>query len=241
MTYNMLAFTPDVSPVADVIREENADIIFMQETSFAMVDHLQKEMLDEYPYQFHLPSDIPLGMSIVSKYPFEPIDHDLGGGWVGTPIPLAVNWSGRRIHVLNFHMFPTGFGSILHLDVVDEISQARNRNADNINRFVDEYDVPAIVAGDANDVSLNDAHRSLVNAGLQDVWTTAGFGLGHTFPGNESPGTSRPYVCGFYVPEWLIRIDYIFASPEWEVLSAHIARTDGYSDHRGVVAFLRLK
>jgi endonuclease/exonuclease/phosphatase (EEP) superfamily protein YafD len=106
---------------------------------------------------------------------------------------------------------------------------------------VREYDVPAIIAGDLNDVYLNDGYRILVNAGLQDVWAEAGFGLGNTFPGNKSPGTSRPHIGGFYIPEWLIRIDYIFASPEWEVLSAHIARTDGYSDHRGVVAYLRLK
>jgi endonuclease/exonuclease/phosphatase (EEP) superfamily protein YafD len=106
---------------------------------------------------------------------------------------------------------------------------------------VSRYDVPAIVAGDVNDVFLNNAYMLLVKAGLQDAWAESGFGLGHTFPGNKSPGTSRTHIGNLYVPEWMIRIDYIFASPEWEVLSAHIARTDGYSDHRGVVAYLRLK
>jgi hypothetical protein len=32
-------------------------------------------MLDEYPYQIHDPSDIPLGMSVASKHPYDPIDH----------------------------------------------------------------------------------------------------------------------------------------------------------------------
>jgi endonuclease/exonuclease/phosphatase (EEP) superfamily protein YafD len=241
MTYNMLAFTPDVSKVAGVIREESADIVFMQESSYAMADFLQKEMLDEYPYQIHYPSDIPLGMSVISKYPFEPLDHALEGYWVGTPIPLAVDWNGRTIHVLNFHMLPTGLGAIANLEQAEKISQTRDVDAASINRFVSRYDAPAIVAGDANDVFLNNAYRMLVGAGLQDSWAKAGFGLGHTFPGNKSPGTSRIHFGDFYVPEWMVRIDYIFASQDWDVLSAHIARTDGYSDHRGVVAFLRLK
>lgn len=241
MTYNMLVFTPDVSVVADVIREEDADIVFMQETSFAMAEYLQTEMLDEYPYQIHDPSDVPLGMSVISKYPFEPIDYDLGKSWVGTPIPLAVNWNGQMVHILNFHMFPTGLGAVVNSELVDKLTQSRETHANSINQFVEKYPVPAIVAGDANDVFLNNAYQILVNAGLQDVWAETGFGLGHTFPGNKSPGTSRIHFGGVYIPEWLVRIDYIFASQEWQVLSAHMARTDGYSDHRGVVAYLRLK
>ena len=241
MTYNMLVYTPDVSKVADVIREEDADIVFMQETSFAMAEYLQTEMLDEYPYQIHDPSDVPLGMSLISKYPFEPIDHDLGESWVGTPIPLALNWNGQTVHVLNFHMRPTVPAVIVNSGLIDKLSQSREIHANRINQFVEKYPVPAIVAGDANDVSFNNAYRILVNAGLQDSWAEAGFGLGHTFPGNKSPGTSRIQIFGLYVPEWLVRIDYIFASQDWDVLSAHIARTDGYSDHRGVVAYLRLK
>jgi endonuclease/exonuclease/phosphatase (EEP) superfamily protein YafD len=241
MTYNMLVFTPDVTVVADVIREENADIVFMQETSFAMAEYLQEEMLDEYPYQIHDPSDIPVGNSVISKHPVEPIDYNLEGYWVGKPILLAVNWNGQTIHVLNFHMLPTGLGAVTHLEQTGKIAWSRDEDAASINRFVDEYDVPVVVAGDANDVFLNDSYRIPVNAGLQDAWAEAGFGLGHTFPGNKSPGTSRPHVGNWYVPEWMIRIDYIFASKEWEVLSAHTAKTDGYSDHRGVVAYLRLK
>jgi len=241
MTYNMLVFTPDVTVVADVIREEDADIVFMQETSFAMADYLQTEMLDEYPYQIHDPSDVPLGMSVISKHPFEPIDNNLAGYWVGTPILLAVNWNGQTIHALNFHMLPTGLGAVAHLAQSKKISWSRDEGAASIIRLKNQFDAPFIAAGDANDVFLNDAYRKLVNAGLQDVWMESGFGLGHTFPGNKSPGTSRIQIFGLYVPEWLVRIDYIFASQDWEALSARIARTDGYSDHRGVVTFLRLK
>jgi endonuclease/exonuclease/phosphatase family metal-dependent hydrolase len=92
-----------------------------------------------------------------------------------------------------------------------------------------------------NDVFLNSPYRMLTNSGLRDAWLEAGFGLGHTFPGNKSPGTSRTHIGDVYIPEWLVRIDYIFVTPEWNVSSAYIARTDGYSDHRPVVAILHMR
>jgi endonuclease/exonuclease/phosphatase (EEP) superfamily protein YafD len=40
---------------------------------------------------------------------------------------------------------------------------------------------------------------------------------------------------------WLVRIDYIFHSPHWKTLDARLAKFDGVSDHRGVVAVLALE
>lgn len=241
MTYNMLVHTPEVSAVADVIREENADIVFIQETSFSMMEYMTVEMEDVYPFQIHFPSDIPNGISIVSKYPFEVLDYDMGKSWVGDPIMLKIDWNGHTIHVVNFHMQPTPTGMIFNLNFINKQSESRERHAGKIDQFLFDHPVPTIVAGDANDVFLNDMYYILTEAGLQDSWLEAGFGLGHTFPGNKSPGSSRPRVAGLYLPEWLVRIDYVFATRDWEVLSAYIARTDGYSDHRSVVAVLRLK
>jgi hypothetical protein len=76
---------------------------------------------------------------------------------------------------------------------------------------------------------------------LHDAWREEGFGLGHTFPGSDIPGSSRPNFGSWYVPQWLARIDYIFYSTHWEALEARLARVDGVSDHRGVVAILRPK
>jgi endonuclease/exonuclease/phosphatase (EEP) superfamily protein YafD len=38
-----------------------------------------------------------------------------------------------------------------------------------------------------------------------------------------------------------MRIDYIFHSSHWSTVDAHTAPFDGVSDHRGVVAELKLK
>ena len=234
MTYNMLVYTPDVSLVADVIDEENADIVLMQETSFEMADFLRQEMKVAYPYQTHFPSDIPAGLSVISKYPFEVIDYDLGDFWVGTPILLDVDWNGQMIHIANFHMDPTSFEVISTPNRAYEVAEMRKEHASRLVEFLQIHPGPAILAGDANDVSLNDPYFLLINAGLQDTWTEAGFGLGNTFPGRKKIGS-------VYVPEWLVRIDYIFVTSEWEVLSASLAGTEGGSDHRAVIAILRLR
>lgn len=240
MTFNMLAFSPDASAAVSVIREEDADIVFLQETNVAAADLLEKEKA-VYPYQLHYPSNIPLGTSIVSKYPFTQINATLQSKWIGKPILLEVDWNGKKITVVDFHMIPTPLPAIANPKIFSQISDTRKDEVNHLIQFLQVHPGPAILAGDMNDVFLNDPYLMLVNSGLQDVWAEAGFGLGHTFPGNKSPGTSRVHVGDYYIPEWLVRIDYIFGTPEWDVISAHIAKTDGYSDHRGVVAILHLK
>jgi endonuclease/exonuclease/phosphatase family metal-dependent hydrolase len=137
-------------------------------------------------------------------------------------------------------MDPTSLAVIATPDRAYEVAEMRKEHAHRLMEFLQKTPGPAILAGDANDVFLNDPYIQLTSAGLQDAWMEGGFGLGHTFPGNESPGASRLNVNGFYIPEWLVRIDYIFVTSDWEVLSTHLAGTDGYSDHRAVITILRL-
>jgi endonuclease/exonuclease/phosphatase (EEP) superfamily protein YafD len=241
MTYNMLVYAPDVQVGADFIREEDADVVLIQETSVSMSNILEDEMKDLYPYQIHHPSDIPIGLSVISKYPFETIDYDLGDSWVGEPILIDVDWRGQKVHVVNFHMDPTSPGVIFTPNRAREVAEMRLEHATRLVKFLENMPGPAILAGDANDVFLNDPYILLMQSGLQDAWAQAGFGLGHTFPGNKSPGTSRMNINGFYVPEWLVRIDYIFVTSDWQVLSTHLAGTKGYSDHRAVFTVLKLR
>jgi endonuclease/exonuclease/phosphatase (EEP) superfamily protein YafD len=76
-------------------------------------------------------------------------------------------------------------------------------------------------------------------SGLIDSWKEVGFGLGHTFPGSDVPGSSRPYLWGVPVPMWLARIDYVFHTSDLQAVSARMASFDGASDHRGVIAVLK--
>jgi len=73
---------------------------------------------------------------------------------------------------------------------------------------------------------------------------TDAFGFSYSFPGASratTPGSSRPQVLGVDLPQWLIRIDYVFCSYDWQPIDARIGPWDGYSDHRPVIAEVALR
>lgn len=76
---------------------------------------------------------------------------------------------------------------------------------------------------------------------LQDVWRKAGWGVGHSFPGLMAEPDLRIQAAGFTVPPWIIRIDYILASKEWQPVEARVGVWHGESDHRPVLARLILR
>jgi endonuclease/exonuclease/phosphatase family metal-dependent hydrolase len=156
--------------------------------------------------------------------------------WVGKPLVLEMDWNGLPITVVNFHMIPTNSFS------PQKISDENNYRQGQAQALVElaRKREPAVVCGDANTTPMTDAYKILTGS-LEDAWVQAGFGLGHTFPGSDLPGSSRPRLAGWSVPQWLMRIDYIFFTPGWKALEARTARFDGVSDHRGVVAVLTLR
>jgi vancomycin resistance protein VanJ len=98
-----------------------------------------------------------------------------------------------------------------------------------------------IFAGDLNATDQNAAH-AIVTHNMIDAWREAGWGMGHTFPGKPTPdiGGSRPVILGIPVPQWLVRIDYIFHSNDLKTIDARLGPGDGGSDHRPIMATLVL-
>ena len=83
--------------------------------------------------------------------------------------------------------------------------------------------LPYLLCGDFNSTPSNWAYARLA-AGLTDAYSSAGTGLGATYP------SRRP----------LVRIDYVLASPEWEVIAAQVLSVRA-SDHLPVATHLRWK
>ena len=97
-----------------------------------------------------------------------------------------------------------------------------------------------IALGDFNATAESAAYATVTNV-LADAWREAGWGPGHTFPGADSPGSSRHRIAGILIPKWLLRIDYVFHSFHWQTLKAWIGPWDDVSDHRPVMVRLALK
>ena len=236
MTYNVLARHNHTQPILETILAEQPDVVFIQELNTHLAVALQKELRDEYPYQVLEAVDHPSGIGTISKHPLLDTGESSQLSWMGGPQVLEMSWQGRTITLVNFHML-----AIQHLDSSQGLSQNFKIRAEEAQALVEiaQQRSPAILGGDANSTPLSKAHHILSNR-LNDAWRQAGFGLGHTFPGSTIPGSDRPKINGWYVPQWLARIDYIFASREWQITSARVARFDGVSDHRGVIATLQL-
>ena len=234
LTFNVLGRQSFTAPQIETIRQENADIVLIQELNHELAAAIQAELAEQYPYQILDAHDDVEGMGVISKYPIRPSGETLALEWVGVPQVLTLDWNGRAATLVNFHMLPTT------LSTIEQVS-THNRNREQQAHLLVELarrSQPVILGGDANATPLSDTHAILTRE-LNDAWLEAGFGLGHTFPGSSVPGTSRPDIGGVPVPKWLARIDYIFHSPGWRTISAKNAPFDGVSDHRGVLAVLK--
>ena len=237
MTYNVLAWHQFNSAVLQTIRAEDPDIVLLQELNHGLAKALQAELGTEYPYQVLEPVDNPTGIGVISKYPIHPTGERLPMNWVGGPQVLELLWNGEKITLVNFHMYPTT--RLGPRDVVEASIRSREAEARLLADLAHRSGL-VIMGGDANTTSLSKSYRILTSE-LQDAWHQAGFGLGHTFPGSTIPGSDRPHLGSWYVPPWMVRIDYVFHSTDWVTLSARLARFDGVSDHRGVIAVLKLE
>jgi endonuclease/exonuclease/phosphatase (EEP) superfamily protein YafD len=237
MTYNVLGVHDFTTPVIDTIRNENPDIVLLQELNPTLAEALKNDLGDEFPYQILHPQVGVSGMGVISRFPIQPSGENLPLEWVGEPQILDLDWMGQSAKLVHFHMVPT---TSINPQAVSAINHLRQAQARALVSFARQVDGPVIAAGDANATPLTEPHQ-IFTSELIDAWQEAGFGLGHTFPGSDIPGSSRPYLFGRSVPMWLARIDYVFYSPDWETLKARVARFDGVSDHRGVIAILVLK
>ncbi len=236
MTYNALGLQTHIEPVLDVIRAENADVVCLQEVNNALADSLQTELIDEYPYQYLDPIDDVRGMGAISRYPIELKAEQLPFQWIGTPEVFALDWQGQSVTLINFHTFAAGLGTPEAMDYNNRTREIQALVLAESARTA-AANGPVIACGDANTTPLSDAYRTITRD-LKDSWREVGFGFGHTFPGSDIKGSSRPRIYGWPVPQWLARIDYVFHSNHWQAVEAHAANFDGVSDHRGVVVRL---
>jgi vancomycin resistance protein VanJ len=244
MSYNMLGFNEHPEEVVAAIRAADADVVAMQELNPAIAEAIQRELGKVYPYRALDPQQGVTGSGAISRYPLYPSGETLPGEWVGTPQVLTMDWQGQTVMLLNFHTMPTTLGSRDLRAIAATIERSvreREQQAQAIVDWVSAHPGPIIVLTDFNAGDQSDAY-ALVTDVLIDAWREGGWGLGHTFPGAASAGSSRPAVSGVpIVPKWLVRIDYVFYSEHWRALSARIGPWDGISDHRPVMATLILR
>lgn len=104
----------------------------------------------------------------------------------------------------------------------------RLEQARQLNERLRSEPLPCIAGGDFNAPSQGRACR-LLRRGLQDAHEAAGRGFGFTFPGHSRLGIFEP---------WL-RIDYLLASPRWQILES-VTEAQRSSQHLALAATFAL-
>lgn len=97
----------------------------------------------------------------------------------------------------------------------------RAREAEEVSKLIDASPYPVVLCGDFNDIPQSYVYQTLAY-GLKDTFKQKGRGLGVTYAGK--------------IPT--LRIDYILAGPDFEILDFRVGRTN-FSDHYPVFATIR--
>ena len=239
MTFNVLFVNHDPTKTIRAIQEANADVVSLQELNFSIARGLRTQLAKEYPYQLLDPADDASGMGLISRYPFTVLDAQSFDFtvWDRKPQFVSLNLGGKLITVINAHPAATVPGDPYWMRVS---MQSRMAQMQSVVDFVKTRAEPVIVPIDMNATPQNDPYR-LMSSVLIDSWHEAGWGFGHTFPGAATPGGSRPTRRGVpIVPQWLLRIDYVWHSHQLVAAEVKPGPFDEQSDHRPMLATLAL-
>jgi endonuclease/exonuclease/phosphatase (EEP) superfamily protein YafD len=235
MTFNVLLANRDVERIAAAIERESPDVVTLQELWPQTTERLMARLGDRFPYRALHPSRVPYGSGVLSRYPIvaEKGFIETGSEQVAHHVVLDVD--GQLLNLFNIHLHQPGVGNGAGGDLLARLAPGVGRESrqsqevDLLVQALERVDGPVVVAGDFNLTDQTPGYARL-NARLRDAWREAGWGFGLTFP---TVGRIR----SIRIPFPLIRIDYVFHSPDLRATTAWIGQ-DGGSDHRYLVVDL---
>lgn len=254
MTYNVAGFlfgvphgTTTAAGVAGFIREQNPDILCLQEFECRDTRHCQViDSLIGLPHAVHsysLPNSVGGGLGVAIYSRWRIIDHG------AIPFENTANsamWADivtthDTLRVLSCHLQTTSVdrgdltyiagaefesGSTEHArTIVGKLRRnfaRRAVQADSVALVVEHSPHPVIVCGDFNDTPLSYAY-STMRGSLQDAFVERGRGTTHTYKGLFN----------------LLRIDYVLPARGLQVVSYDSPECP-FSDHNPVIAGVRL-
>lgn len=232
--------------VLDYLREENADIVCLQEIYFKKDDYPTLHAM--YPY---VSSEYGSGgtdfITTLSRYPIlkrEDVPAERKKGRHSTAVFLDID--GDTVIVVNNHLASTmltiddraSFNKIIKGDYSGDFATEKSKRiaeklADGTIRRVPQVDAlvdflnrhegkSIILCGDFNDGPISHSRHTIAQH-LTDCFREAGNGLGISYNDNY-----------FYV-----RIDHIFCSSDWTPIDCKVASKIKLSDHYPIISRLK--
>jgi endonuclease/exonuclease/phosphatase (EEP) superfamily protein YafD len=166
MSYNVRGTSEDVDASIRLIESVDPDVVLLQEVNDKLAGALRGQLGQAYPYQIVDPYNDVRGMGTISELPMIPTGEKLPLEWVGTPQISALEWAGRRVRLVNFHMWAVGLGPMRYIEINAKAKEAHALYlVDFAQNAANEW--PVIVAGDTNATPQGDTYRVL-RMGLED-------------------------------------------------------------------------
>lgn len=234
MTINQLYSNKHADDLVHVIRQNNADIVGIQELSPGLAQAIDEQLRDLYPYQWMLPGDHDKGLGLLSKVPFD--NQQLSDGF--NCQQAVIRFQGQPITLINVHLTAPDIGvrrqetsRVPWLYAFDE--SQRNAEWSQVFQAIDRSNGSLVVLGDFNTNDHEPPYKAMA-ARMQDTFDQAEWGFGFTFPSNAGRGSASS-------PIPLIRIDYIWVRDGIVPSAAHVDCNSGGSDHCLLVADMLLQ
>ncbi|MFN8419685.1 MAG: endonuclease/exonuclease/phosphatase family protein [Anaerolineae bacterium] len=181
------------------------------------------------------------GNLILSKYPFvEAKDFDPTNEHGYSQQRVVIDFNGEQIAIYNIHLsMPIWTVDIPQLPFSLRMAlgyndSVRNNEIARLIPILQAEKLPFIMGGDFNMSDHSVTYQQLANV-VGDSFREVGVGMGKSWP--------RPVSETDAIPDWMppiIRIDYIWHSPQWAPINAEQGPYLG-SDHLAVLAQFTLK
>jgi endonuclease/exonuclease/phosphatase (EEP) superfamily protein YafD len=224
MTWNVLA-DDAAQRTVDAVKGSDANLVGLQELQPDAASALESDLAisGEFPHSVLEPEGTVLGIGLLSAFPIVEHTVSLDPPYLRASVELSVPTVIYVVHPLPARI--QSLGVPISLDTT-------KRDADiALIRGHVEADLaagrPVIVMGDLNTTEREPAYADM-SLGLKDAHLEAGLGPGLTW---RLPSLS-------FLPFGLLRIDYVFADPSFDVTSTHVDCYSG-SDHCAVFATIQ--
>ncbi|GCE48859.1 endonuclease/exonuclease/phosphatase family metal-dependent hydrolase [Thermosporothrix hazakensis] len=235
LTWNFLGNNARSGSLRHVLNTEQPQIVALQEADWRGID-MADDVLTRYPYHLYRPDQgVPPGEVLLSTYPI--LDY----GEVEAPDGSRAIWDiprilwarldlgqGRTLFVVNAHPISavnTVYGCTF-------CPKRRDSQIQELQKFIQSHlkqGEHVLLLGDMNTTDREVAYKDLSN-GLQDMHRLVGNGSGHSWGLRQ--------LNRFWA---LLRIDYMFASPNIQPLSLKTDCSSRGSDHCVLIGQITLK
>jgi endonuclease/exonuclease/phosphatase (EEP) superfamily protein YafD len=231
MTFNLGWYLGQPEALVAIIKEQEADMVAVQEITPEMVALFEQKLDTVYPYTILGAGQRTTGL--LSRYPIleEEWIEPSGGG--RAYLHARVDWDGGILDVFVAHPLPPGLewhkNTVIPIGIHDAVPQ---KQALEIARRAASTAGPTLMLGDFNMSDHTRAYTEIMGVFL-DSYREGGWGFGFTFPKGWHIGNTP-------IPGPLTRLDYIFHSEELNTTWARVG-CGGGSDHCYVLAQLTRK